>query len=75
MRPDNWENPYNYQRCVEVCKVCDTEDVCKEAYGAGADAMLEGLKDDGVFTYGNHTPDIDDAPEVSGYWVFIPEGE
>jgi hypothetical protein len=44
---------------------------------AGADAMLEALKEDGVFTYGCHTPDINlgNAPNESGYWVFIPEEE
>ena len=44
-------------------------------YEAGADALLEALRNEGVFTYGNHTPDIelDDAPEESGYWCFIPE--
>lgn len=44
---------------------------------AGADAIINALKAEGVFTYGNHTPDIelDDAPEVSGYWCFIPEEE
>ena len=47
----------------------------KQLFEAGADAMLGALKKDGVFTYGNHTPDIElnDAPEVSGFWCFIPK--
>ncbi len=80
-RPDNWALTEPAAEALE--------DIKKDAYGwarsltefekqlfeAGADAMLEALKDRGVFTYGNHTPDIelDDAPEESGYWVFIPE--
>ena len=46
-------------------------------FEAGADAMLGMLRAKGKFTYGCHTPDIDlaDAPEASGYWVFIPEEE
>ncbi len=45
-----------------------------EGIEAGADAMLEKLKDSGTFTYGHHSPDIGDQ-EISGYWVFIPDEE
>lgn len=70
-RPDNWKNPYPEPKLSREAY----DKVFYDIYEAGADAVLEGLKDEGVFTYGNHTPDIDldDAPEVSGYWVFIPE--
>lgn len=75
-RPENWlvkqldwvGVPESYEGfCSNVKRI--------EDYEAGADAMLEALKEIGVFTYGNHTPDINlnDAPEVSGYWCFIPE--
>lgn len=70
-RPEGWKNPHadttlNYAYNMQGL-----------AFEAGADAMLEGLKKEGVYTYGNHTPDIEleDAPEVSGHWCFIPEEE
>jgi len=75
-RPDDWEDAhsagYEFRKrkeCYGDCAFC--------AYEAGADTMLKALRDKGVFTYGNHTPDIElcDAPQVSGYWCFIPEGE
>lgn len=37
MRPEGWENPHNR---VQKFKV---EELLKDAYEAGADAMLEGL--------------------------------
>ena len=65
-RPEGWE---------ESTPIFYKDDSCLSAYEAGADAMLEGLKSRGVFTYGYHTPDIDlhDVPERSGYWCFIPD--
>ena len=87
MRPANWEET-KIKRCIHVqgipeagvkpdtCDTCPTNiKECHKDFEAGADAMLDALKATGVFTYGNHTPDIDlaDAPEVSGYWAFIPD--
>lgn len=66
-RPPNWK------------KFWDSEDAMlfdeAQIYEAGADAMLKALKENGKFTYGCHIPEIEleDAPDVSGYWVFIPE--
>ncbi len=75
-RPKDWKNPYDGEGHVRLFGH-DASDVARIAFNAGADAMLEKLKDSGVFAYGHHTPDIDlnDAPEVSGYWVFIPDEE
>jgi len=72
-RPEYWE---------EIKPSLDSDDPYDEfanGYDSGvedgADAMLEKLKEEGFFTYGNHTPDIglDDASDKSGYWCFIPE--
>ncbi len=83
-RPPNWENPHK-QHYDELAKIGDGGELLNElvkagqsdfiAYEAGADAILKSLKEDGVFTYGHHTPDIplEDSKEVSGYWVFIPD--
>ena len=62
-RPKDWKNP-NEARNAALAG----------AYEAGADAMLGKLLEDGVFTYGHHSPEIEDK-EVSGYWVFIPNTE
>ena len=71
-RPKDWKNPN--EEYYGKCDIPTVQDAEYGAYEAGADAMLVALKEEGVFTYGHHTPDIDlnDAPEVSGYWVFIP---
>ena len=76
-RPDGFENPYKIPLGSAATKVEMFAEDLPLAFEAGASAMLEGLTAEGVFTYGLHTPDIDleDAREVSGYWVFIPEGE
>ena len=67
-RPEGMEeNPYKALEYMPDGKLISL------AYEAGADAYEEGLKKDGVYTYGDHTPDIEDAPKVSGYWCFIPE--
>ena len=70
-RPKNWDE----QRANVFGSVSEHSVHEDYLFEAGADAMLEALRESGVFTYGNHTPDIDlgDAPEESGYWVFIPE--
>ena len=74
-RPEDWNNPYHLRNTATSLVELYNKYPEFEIYEAGADAMLEKLKDKGVFTYGHHTPDIDlsDAPEVSGYWVFIPD--
>ena len=77
-RPENWEETTFHLGFNTPYKCASKElGVFGDGVEAGADAMLEALKKDGVFTYGHHTPDIDlgDAPEVSGYWVFTPEEE
>lgn len=77
MRPDNWKD-IRFQACMDLTQGGGTYRDVYEVFDAGADAMLEALKEEGVFTYGHHTPDIslDNAPSESGYWVFIPiEGE
>ena len=66
-RPKDWKNPCDLYMAGMVIRPNERA----EDYEAGADAMLEKLKDSGTFTYGYHSPDIDDQ-EVSGYWVFIP---
>ena len=67
-RPKDWKNPYENHGAV-------LKEMGNEiAFEVGADAMLEKLKDNGTFTYGHHSPDIDDQ-EISGYWVFIPNEE
>ena len=72
-RPEDWPNPFT----VEHGNLSDDADTETNIYESGADAILEALIKDGVFTYGYHTPDIDleDAKEESGYWVFIPDEE
>ncbi|KKN17541.1 hypothetical protein LCGC14_0964660 [marine sediment metagenome] len=72
-RPDNWNKQRNEWLAKHTMFEISIEN--KKIYEAGADALLNALKKTGVFTYGCHTPDIDldDAPEVNGYWCFIPE--
>jgi len=71
-RPDNWVEVSN-QVVVELKK--KGIEFNPASFSAGADAMVRALKEEGVFTYGCHTPDIplEDVPEESGYWVFIPD--
>ena len=69
MRPDDWKNPFANGEGF----LSPTAETVMNIYEAGADAYEEGLKKDGIYTYGFHFPDLDDAREVSGYWVFIPE--
>ena len=75
-RPKDWEriksgvqDGFAYTDDSDIVRYPDME-----VYEAGADAILEKLKDSGTFTYGHHSPDIDDQ-EISGYWVFIPDEE
>ena len=73
-RPKNWKNP-NHLKDTDGDYYNQYPEFA--IYEAGADAMLEALKDGGVFTYGYHTPDIElgDAKGESGYWCFIPHEE
>ncbi len=76
MRPKGFKNPH---------KKSSSEDFGlgeQVVYGwehpvfeSGADEYERCLREEGVFTYGHHTPEIElsDAKEVSGYWVFIEE--
>lgn len=75
-RPENWlELPIPKASGKGFDLNAWNASIMATVYEKGAEAMLLALKDKGKFTYGNHTPDIDldDAPEISGYWCFIPE--
>ncbi len=83
MRPEGWNNPWlgigepipELLKLVKLEQMPGYKTMTGQAFEAGADAILEALKKSGVYTYGNHTPDIDldGAPEESGYWCFIPQ--
>ena len=63
-RPKGFKNPY----LVDIDKMQETT---RQAYEAGADAMLEGLRQDGVYEpYWIKAPD-----GKKGYLVFIPDGK
>jgi len=81
-RPEGWKpNPCDGCKDKEedeyglYCNIVCGKATAHASYEAGADAILKSLLDNGVFTYGHHTPDVPliDAPYVSGYWCFIPE--
>ena len=66
-RPEGW-------RKLNPCECVSVKAPFVDIFEAGADAMLEGLKEEGIFTYGaGHYPDIEVPKEVSGYWCFIPD--
>jgi hypothetical protein len=46
-RPEGWENPFDYTLCDGNVTVRANPDITK-AYEAGADAMLEALRKDGL---------------------------
>ena len=76
MRPEGWKNPHKLGKGIlGITDPCCVRVLRENSYEAGADAYEEALKKSGVYTYGNHTPDIDldGAPEESGYWCFIPQ--
>ena len=73
MRPSNWENPYEHG-------ITAMEQAREDAFEAGADAILKGLKEDAVYrNYLGRRTAIDDSvisPEVPnkrGWIVLIPE--
>ncbi|GAF82225.1 unnamed protein product [marine sediment metagenome] len=74
-RPDGWNNPFPVEKPIPEEFTYGSAYHHHLLFEAGADATLGALKGNGIFTYGNHTPDIDldDVPEESGYWCFIPK--
>jgi hypothetical protein len=84
-RPEGWKNPYSSTIVIEGCKatgelsssqggfVSSTSEQERMAFEAGADAMLEGLKQKGAWM----TPEqmkvlAPDRKYPYGYLVFIP---
>ena len=72
MRPDGWEEIRKKAFSTENSWIVEDTGT---AFEMGADAIITALKDEGVYTYGNHTPVIplEDAKEDSGYWCFLPD--
>lgn len=66
-RPEGWKG---YHCLDSICTECSTNPVdCNKHYEAGADAMLEGLKEQT-----SHPQEVRDAEgEKLGILVFIPE--
>ena len=74
-RPKGWENPYERPVRSGVMWTAEllTANVI-DSYEAGADAILEALKDDGVhFETGEWTDDATFEVEEPGTVVFIPD--
>ena len=82
-RPDKAEWVENKNN--KMIELEDSAYPCREAYEAGADAMLEALKEMGIRlsnldlnAYGRILHEGEDYPksddEVYGHLVFIPEG-
>ncbi|KKM99787.1 hypothetical protein LCGC14_1144370 [marine sediment metagenome] len=76
MRPEGWKNPYPYNP-EPTSKLPNT---AYNAFEAGADAMLEGLKKEAWnhIIPGNYVETDADGykyhePDVEGYLVFIEE--
>jgi len=73
-RPEGWgKNKIAFNKLSG--RVKEFAEAYDYMYEAGADALIRALKAEGVFTYGNHTPEIylSDAKEDSGYWCFLPD--
>ena len=69
-RPDEWSGYH----CGELCIECDTNPVdCNKHYEAGADAMLEGLKNKSSSIPIENYCEYYGSTPISGKWVFIPE--
>ena len=65
-RPKNWKNPF------KGVKWTGDDHLVDDAYEAGADAILEALKERGKYnTAGYGTTDFPQARE--GWFVFIPD--
>lgn len=74
-RPNDWKNPHNPEANIfpdEVSWTCVRRE--HNAFEAGADAMLEGLKKLGKHTDGTApTLSIDVLLGQSGYLILIPD--
>ena len=91
-RPPNWENHYSeeyYKKYLSFAErnkspydmYWNMED-CEIAFENGADAMLEGLKKEGIKTnlkngdiYTIPSRIVDEMRETIGWMVFIPDEE
>ena len=78
MRPEGWENPYNFMTGGAI----PPYEKQSQAFETGADAMLEGLKKHALnyIVKGKHEQLVEDGfitweNEQSGWIVFIPEEE
>ena len=67
-RPNRWENPHSNNPDPDKVYMWTRHD----DFEAGADAMLEGLKKEGVY---RESVWPFDAPrqKTNGHWCFIPE--
>ncbi|KKN65897.1 hypothetical protein LCGC14_0477140 [marine sediment metagenome] len=73
-RPKGWKNPHGTpeQRADDSPKGLIGEDkYCYDAFEAGADAMLEGLKKEGEYRKAYDL--FNDIPHKAGTYIFIPE--
>lgn len=68
-RPLNWEDD-KFHRCMELTEGGGSYRDIYEVFEAGAEAMLEALKEKGVKGYGN----VVDGVAPAGWLVFI-EGD
>ena len=81
MRPNNWKNPHRAMENIPFADLFDAHmrqksDDRYRAYEAGADAILEALKEEGKYTEGKApTLSINVLPEQKGWLVFIPDKE
>ena len=73
MRPSNWENPYEHG-------ITAMEQAREDAFEAGADAILKGLKKDAVYrnrqgmiTARDDCVIFPQVPNKRGWVVLIPE--
>lgn len=88
-RPNNWPNPYKHGDSVQAWDVPEAYDGVQDeeynAYEAGADAMLEALKMNGIYGFEDASFPYDASVVIplhynedpvfakSGWLVFIPE--
>jgi hypothetical protein len=77
-RPEGWENPYptmQQMREFHADKAFFYDPQCRNAFDAGADAMLEALKQqfdsEHLESYQTHNM----CNGCPGTWVFIPDEE
>lgn len=72
-RPEGWKNPHNVHDVVQYMPQPKTARIEREAFEAGADAMLEGLKKEGQPTDRCNGRVSKALLKKKGYLVFIPE--